>query len=77
LQAACDESAGPALQGVIYGRKFGTALTMDVFAPKKGANGAGVIVVVSGGWYSGHDAALVNGHVPNVPRWFDKHLTEG
>jgi acetyl esterase/lipase len=37
---------------VIYGRKAGMALTMDVFAPKKGANGAAVILVVSGGWFS-------------------------
>jgi acetyl esterase/lipase len=37
---------------VIYGRKAGLALTMDVFAPKTGANGAGVIYVVSGGWFS-------------------------
>jgi acetyl esterase/lipase len=37
---------------VIYGRKFGLALTMDVFTPKK-ANGLGVIHVVSGGWRSG------------------------
>jgi acetyl esterase/lipase len=37
---------------VIYGRKFGLALTMDVFAPKKNANGAGVIFVASGGWFS-------------------------
>jgi acetyl esterase/lipase len=36
---------------VIYGRKFGLALTLDVFAPKKG-NGLGVIHVVSGGWFS-------------------------
>jgi acetyl esterase/lipase len=48
-------AAAPARQEVIYGRKFGTALTMDVFAPQKGANGAGAIVVVSGGWYSGHE----------------------
>jgi acetyl esterase/lipase len=41
-------------QEVIYGRKHGTALTMDVFTPKKDANGAGVIFVVSGGWYSSH-----------------------
>jgi acetyl esterase/lipase len=37
---------------VIYGRKYGTALTMDVFTPKEKANGAGVIIVVSGGWFS-------------------------
>src|SRR5437899_2422467 len=37
---------------VIYGRKFGLALTLDVFTPKKGANGIGVVSVVSGGWFS-------------------------
>jgi acetyl esterase/lipase len=41
-------------EDVIYGRKFGTALTMDVFAPKSGANGAGIIWAVSGGWKSDH-----------------------
>src|SRR3984957_4705807 len=40
---------------VIYGRKSGLALTMDVFAPKK-ANGLGIISVVSGGWFSTPDA---------------------
>jgi acetyl esterase/lipase len=40
---------------VIYGRKFGTALTMDVFTPKK-ANGLGLIFVVSGGWFSNTEA---------------------
>src|SRR5580692_8389491 len=40
---------------VIYGRKFGTALTMDVFAPKEKANGLGIIAVVSGGWFSNPD----------------------
>jgi acetyl esterase/lipase len=41
---------------VVYGRKYGTALTMDVFAPKKDGNGAGLIWVVSGGWFSAHEA---------------------
>jgi acetyl esterase/lipase len=40
---------------VIYGRKFGTALTMDVFTPKK-ANGAAVVFLVSGGYFSSHEA---------------------
>ena len=40
---------------VIYGRKHGVALTMDVFTPKEHANGAAVIWVVSGGWFSSHD----------------------
>ena len=40
----------------VYGRKVGTALTMDVFTPKKGANGAAVVLVVSGGYFSSHEA---------------------
>src|SRR5688500_18177388 len=39
-------------EDVIYGRKFGTALTMDVYVPKAKKNGAGVIFAVSGGWFS-------------------------
>jgi acetyl esterase/lipase len=42
-------------EDVIYGRKFGTALTMDVFTPKQNVNGAAVIWVVSGGWTSTRD----------------------
>ena len=45
-------------EDVIYGRKFGTALTMDVFRPKSDANGAAIVWVVSGGWFSSHE------HVP-------------
>ena len=41
---------------VIYGRTAATALTLDVFTPKSKANGAAVVVVVSGGWASSHDA---------------------
>lgn len=37
---------------VVYGHKHGMALTFDVFKPKEGANGAGVLFMVSGGWYS-------------------------
>src|SRR6476620_8849050 len=43
-------------EDVIYGRKYGTALTMDVFTPKKVAKGIGVIFVVSGGFFSSHEA---------------------
>ena len=39
---------------VIYGRKFGTALTLDVLQPAK-TNGLGVIWVISGGFYSDHN----------------------
>lgn len=40
---------------VIYGRSWGTSLTMDVFTPKAKPNGLGLILVVSGGWYSSPD----------------------
>ena len=42
-------------EDVIYGRKFGTALTMDVFRPEQ-ANGCAVILVVSGGFFSAKEA---------------------
>ena len=43
-------------QDVVYGRKFGTALTLDVLTPTARPNGAAIILVISGGWYSSHDA---------------------
>lgn len=43
-------------EDVIYGRKDGMALTMDVITPKPNKNGLGVIWVVSGGYYSSHEA---------------------
>lgn len=39
---------------VVYGRKFGTALTMDVFRPAH-PNGIGIVFLVSGGWLSSYD----------------------
>ena len=42
-------------EDVIYGRKFGTALTLDIFQPEK-PNGAGIVFMVSGGWFSSHEA---------------------
>jgi len=53
---AADELPFSRTVDVVYGRKFGTALTLDVFAPKKEANGIGLIWVVSGGWISAHEA---------------------
>ena len=43
-------------EDVIYGRKFGLALTLDVFQPAKNGNHRGLIVVISGGWFSTPDA---------------------
>lgn len=37
---------------VVYGHKLGLAMTFDVFAPTENANGAAVLFMVSGGWYS-------------------------
>jgi acetyl esterase/lipase len=42
-------------EDVIYGRKWGTALTLDVFRPMRNTRDVGVVFVVSGGWYSSHD----------------------
>ena len=42
-------------EDVVYGRKYGTALTMGVFTPKENANGAAVVWVISGGWFSAHE----------------------
>jgi acetyl esterase/lipase len=53
---AADEPSYTRTEDVIYGRKYGTALTMDVFKPRHDANGLGVIFVVSGGWLSSHEA---------------------
>ena len=53
--SAQDSPSFTRAEDVIYGRKFGTALTLDVFQPQK-ANGAAVLFMVSGGFYSSHDA---------------------
>jgi acetyl esterase/lipase len=50
-----DESKFKRTEDVIYGRKYGVALTMDVFTPEK-PNKAALVMVVSGGWFSSHDA---------------------
>ncbi len=42
-------------EDLIYGRKFGTALTLDVFEPTN-KNGAGIIFMVSGGFFSAEEA---------------------
>jgi len=52
---AADMAGITRTQDVIYGRKFGVALTMDVIKPKENANGLGLVYCVSGGWFSNHD----------------------
>ena len=53
---AADEPSFTRKEDVIYARKYGTALTMDVFTPKKNANGAAIVLVVSGGFFSAHES---------------------
>jgi acetyl esterase/lipase len=55
-------------EDVIYARKFGTALTLDVFQPTQ-TNGLGIVLMVSGGWFSGHEA--IN------PKFFQPLLDRG
>ena len=50
-------------EDVIYGRKFGTALTLDVFQPGQ-PNGKGVLFMVSGGFFSSHDAISAKTYRP-------------
>ena len=56
VAAAADDVPYDRKEDVIYGRKFGTALTMDVFTPRKHAKGIGVVLVVSGGFFSSHES---------------------
>ncbi len=57
-------------EDVIYGRKYGTALTLDVFSPRKDARGIGVIFVVSGGFFSSHEAINPGYIQPMIDRGF-------
>lgn len=52
---AADMAGVTRTQDVIYGRKHGMALTLDVIKPKENANGLGLVYCVSGGWFSNHD----------------------
>lgn len=55
-------------EDVVYGRKYGTALTLDVFQPPK-PNRSAVLFLVSGGFFSSHEA--IN------PAFFEPFLTRG
>ncbi len=55
LAAAQTNSNFTRTEDVVYGRKFGTALTLDVFTPPQ-PNGAGILWLVSSGYGSSHEA---------------------
>jgi acetyl esterase/lipase len=56
-------------EDVIYGRKDGMALTMDVFQPAN-ANRAGVIYLVNGGWLSSKATPRMQNVQPEYYRMF-------
>jgi len=56
-------------EDVIYARKFGTALTLDVFEPEK-KNGAAVFFMVSGGFVSSHDGVNAKTYYPFLERGY-------
>lgn len=56
-------------EDVIYGRKFGMALTLDVIQPPK-PNGFGILWMVSGGWFSSHEAINPGMFAPFLERGY-------
>jgi acetyl esterase/lipase len=66
------QAEDPAItRDVVYGHKDGLALTFDVLKPEK-TNGAAVIFIQSGGWYSNYvdPAALVPASKPLLDKGF-------
>jgi acetyl esterase/lipase len=56
------------VEDVIYGRKYGTNLTLDMFVPRQ-LNGAAVVYACSGAWFSTRDFIDLN--------LFDEYLKRG
>ncbi|WP_420147017.1 alpha/beta hydrolase fold domain-containing protein [Spirosoma sp.] len=60
------------IQDVVYGRKFGTALTMDVLKPAR-PNGIGVVYAMSGGWHS--DYSMIERRLKHFHYFTDRGQT--
>ena len=56
-------------EDVVYGRKFGVALTLDVLQPAK-PNGYAIVYMVSGGWVSSHDWISAGAYAPYLDRGY-------
>jgi len=56
-------------EDVIYGRKFGTALTLDVFEPDK-KNECAILFMVSGGFFSSHEAINAKAYAALLERGY-------
>ena len=62
-------------EDVVYGRKHGMALTLDVFQPAK-PNGCGLLFLINGGWASSKDTPLMVTIRPDVYRvYLDRGYT--
>jgi acetyl esterase/lipase len=57
------------VEDVIYARKFGTALTLDVFQPAR-PNGIGIMWMVSGGFFSAHENINPGAYQPLLERGY-------
>ena len=57
-------------EDVVYGRKFGVALTLDVVQPVKTNNGHAIIFMVSGGWFSSHEGVNPKYYAPFLDRGY-------
>ena len=60
---------------IIYHKKGGVALTMDRVTPQGDGNGAAVVVVVSGGWFSDHTAIRPH-DTDKLPGFYRENATE-
>ncbi len=56
FSASADEPNFTRQLDIIYRKDGGFALTMDKVAPRDNRNGAAIILVLSGGWFSNHDS---------------------
>jgi acetyl esterase/lipase len=70
LASAADSLVGyKRTEDVLYGRRPGIALTLDVFEPEK-KNGAAVFFMVSGGFFSGHELINAKMYYPLLERGY-------
>ncbi|MFT3768350.1 MAG: alpha/beta hydrolase [Minicystis sp.] len=57
------------IKDVIYERKYGMSLTLDVFQPAR-PNGAAIVSVDTGGWVTGYDHVWAGNHVHFLERGY-------
>jgi acetyl esterase/lipase len=70
LAPAADSLVGyKRTEDVLYGRRPGIALTLDVFEPER-KNGAAVFFMVSGGFFSSHEAINAKMYYPLLERGY-------